>query len=108
MDLDDYRERSRALRRIDNRISAKLEARFGPGWTDVPQTEYNKVLMETEKHWEVLRYYYEAALVNSGDIITYVPLVYVMLLRAKQQIANLMVGQGYPTCIMRKNDAFMR
>lgn len=71
-----YRENSAKLRRFDSGIDQLLRAAFGKDWLAAGSEAEAEVLSPRQLGWRFLRHFYEASIVNSGDLFGYLHMVY--------------------------------
>lgn len=71
-----YREKSARLRKFDSGIDHLLREALGKDWLAAGSDAEAEVLSPRQRGWRVLRHFYEASIVNSGDLFGYLHMVY--------------------------------
>jgi hypothetical protein len=67
---------SAQLRKFDAGIERILREAFGKLWFAATPEAVSKVLTPRQQAWEILRDFYESSIVNSGDLFSYLHVVY--------------------------------
>ncbi len=75
-ELLDYEEKADRLARFDSGLDAILLEALGQDWLLAKPEEKERLLTPRQRDWRDLRYFYEASIVNSGDLFGYLSMVY--------------------------------
>lgn len=75
-DFLDYQDRSSRLERFDAGLDAILQEALGKDWLLAKPEDEERLLTPRQRDWRELGYFYEASIVNSGDLFSYLSIVY--------------------------------
>lgn len=75
-DFSDYDDRSRRLSQFDAGLDAILQESLGRDWLMAKPEDEDRLLTQRQRDWRELRYFYDASIVNSGDLFSYLWIVY--------------------------------
>jgi hypothetical protein len=75
-ELLDTERRSARLARFDAGIDAILRDALGKNWLLAKSEDQQHHLTQRQRDWRELRYFYEASIVNSGDLFGYLQMIY--------------------------------
>lgn len=75
-DYLDYQERFARLRRFDAGIDAILREGLGADGTLPTSEDEGRLLTPRQRDWQELRCFFEASIVNSGDLFSYLSIIY--------------------------------
>jgi hypothetical protein len=69
-------KRSNRLERFDAGIDAILKDALGRDWMLAKSDAHERVLTQRQRDWRELRHFYEASIVNSADLFSYLWMIY--------------------------------
>ena len=72
----DYQKRARRLKRFDAGLDSILKAALGRDWLTAKPEDEARLLTPLQRGWRELRYFFEASIVNNGDLFGYLYIVY--------------------------------
>jgi hypothetical protein len=75
-EFQDHQRQSDRLERFDAGLDAILQEALGKDWLLAKQEDEDRLLTQRQRDWRELRYFYEASIVNSADLFSYLSIIY--------------------------------